>query len=337
MQSSIPIVVDLDDTLARTDFFYESLLKFIKLNPLNFFRAVIWLMTKGKAHLKSKIAETVTLDVSLIPYNEKVISYIETKKQHNHPIILATATHRVFAQAVANHLNLFDQVFATDARENLKGDNKEKKLIKTFGERGFVYVGDSYADLKVWRSAKSAVVVAPTDKLMSQVQVVAQIEQVIPTNGDKPSISQILYSFDWLKTLLLFLPLFVLGYWDNTQIWIKMCFAIASMCMIAVSINTFAELFNLDTIRRDKNLRNRVYADGQLGITNGIGLALFCLVGSAALSLIISVDFLILVSIYFIFLSGYFIYFQAIVPKSLIYSFSIAVHIFAGYLVILIN
>ena len=336
MQNPVPIVVDLDETLVKTDFFYESLLKFIKLNPLNFVRAIIWLITKGKAYLKSRIVEIITLDASLIPYNEDVIEFIKTKKQQNYPIILATATHQVFAEAVANHVKLFDQVFATDDNENLKGINKEKKLIKEFGEKGFIYVGDSQADLKVWRSAKAAVIVSPSKKLHQQVQSITQIEKTISNKREQPSINELLYSFDWFKSLLVFLPLLILGLWFDIQVWLNVFVAFISLCLASTSINTFAELFDLESIRKSQRANASVYASGQLSIINGTTIALLCLVLSTILSSMVSVHFLCLVIIYFLFSTFYFIYLQPVIPKPMAYSFIIAMQIFAGYLAIMV-
>jgi phosphoserine phosphatase len=50
------------------------------------------------------------------------------------------------------------RAFASDGRRNLKGSAKAEMLSRLF-PAGFVYAGDSAADLKVWRYASGVVLV----------------------------------------------------------------------------------------------------------------------------------------------------------------------------------
>ena len=147
--NKLPLVVDLDGTLVKTDFLYESFLLFIKQNPLNVFLALFWLITENRGVMKSRIAERVDIDVSLFPYNSVFIDWLKTEKAQGRKIILATASHQKYAQAVAKHLDIFDDVIATDGADNLKGSRKEARLIQDFGVKGFDYAGDSTADFSV--------------------------------------------------------------------------------------------------------------------------------------------------------------------------------------------
>jgi hypothetical protein len=51
-----------------------------------------------------------------------------------------------------------DQVFASGGRRNLKGSEKAAMLRQLF-PAGFVYAGDSAADLEVWRHASGIMLV----------------------------------------------------------------------------------------------------------------------------------------------------------------------------------
>ena len=48
-------VVDLDGTLLKSDLLFETLLEFIRDNPLKIFLLILWLF-KGKAVFKYKLA-----------------------------------------------------------------------------------------------------------------------------------------------------------------------------------------------------------------------------------------------------------------------------------------
>jgi hypothetical protein len=73
--------------------------------------------------------------------------------------VLCTAANEQVAGNVAGHLGIFAIVFSSNGKENLKGRAKLKVLERRFGTRQFDYAGDSWADLAVWRRARSAIVV----------------------------------------------------------------------------------------------------------------------------------------------------------------------------------
>ena len=76
-------------------------------------------------------------------------------------IALATASHETFAQRIAEHLGIFDRVFATDEHVNLSSHRKRDRLVAEYGEKGFDYVGNSHDDIAVWAAADRAYVVNP--------------------------------------------------------------------------------------------------------------------------------------------------------------------------------
>ncbi|MDZ4124834.1 MAG: hypothetical protein U1E02_11755, partial [Hydrogenophaga sp.] len=53
-----PLYVDLDGTLTPSDTLYESVMLFIRRNPLNLLRLFAWLLL-GKAGFKLKLANAV--------------------------------------------------------------------------------------------------------------------------------------------------------------------------------------------------------------------------------------------------------------------------------------
>ena len=56
----VPLVVDLDGTLLRTDLLHESTLALLRAEPLHAALLPAWLL-RGKAHLKQEIARRVEL------------------------------------------------------------------------------------------------------------------------------------------------------------------------------------------------------------------------------------------------------------------------------------
>ena len=85
-------------------------------------------------------------------------------------MVLATASDRKIALSVNQHLNLFDEVIASDGKNNLRGAKKAKALIDRFGIHGFSYLGNDRTDLEVWKSAKTGVLVNTTKSLSKQAE-----------------------------------------------------------------------------------------------------------------------------------------------------------------------
>jgi apolipoprotein N-acyltransferase len=156
--SNVPLVVDLDGTLIRTDLLWESLARLLRRNPLAIFPVLCWWL-RGRALLKQKLAARVQINPAALPYHQKFLAWLREEKKSGRKIILATASDGHMAQPVADHLGLFDEVLASDGRTNLRAQAKRRVLTEKFGERGFDYAGNSRDDLIVWRGARAAIVV----------------------------------------------------------------------------------------------------------------------------------------------------------------------------------
>src|SRR5688500_9252471 len=84
-------VVDLDDTLVRTDLLAEHLLLAIKRKPLAVLRFLFWLAA-GRAIAKTKLANEVRPDASLLPYRSAVLELIGERRARGDEVVLASAS-----------------------------------------------------------------------------------------------------------------------------------------------------------------------------------------------------------------------------------------------------
>jgi apolipoprotein N-acyltransferase len=155
---NVPLVVDLDGTLIRTDMMWESLSRRLRRNPLAIFQ-ILWWWTRGRARLKQELAKRVQIDPATLPYHEPLLAWLRAEKNSGREIILATASDLKMAQPIAAYTGLFDEVLASDGKINLRSESKLRALTEKFGARGFDYAGNSSADFAVWRGARQAVVV----------------------------------------------------------------------------------------------------------------------------------------------------------------------------------
>ena len=152
------LVVDLDGTLLKSDMLYESFWSAFGRNRRSPFLSVAAL-GRGKAALKTYLRSQADIDATTLPYDEAVIEYVRSHRAQGGRTALVTASNQVFANDIAEHLQIFDEVHGSDAAHNLKGPNKATFLVERFGDAGFCYMGDAAADLPVWQVANKVVTV----------------------------------------------------------------------------------------------------------------------------------------------------------------------------------
>lgn len=165
VSKNVPLIVDLDHTLINTDLLFESSKGVLKKQPWLVFIYPFWFF-KGKGYLKNQLVKRFTIDVTTLPYIQATIDYINERKKQGDRIILATASHKDYAFAVAKHIQLFDDVMASNADFNLSSHNKANKLIERFGKKSFDYMGDHMRDMPVWEASNIAILVNVTEKII---------------------------------------------------------------------------------------------------------------------------------------------------------------------------
>lgn len=162
--SNIPLCVDLDGTLVYGDMSVKSLFYYLKSNPLRIF-TVLWWHRLGRGYCKYKLCKQYHFDCSDLKFIPETLEFIKQEKAKNRKIYLCTGSNILIARKIAQHLGLFDGVFATYVKTNFVGHNKAATLIKAFGEKKFDYIGNASVDLKVWSHSREAIVVNASKSL----------------------------------------------------------------------------------------------------------------------------------------------------------------------------
>jgi phosphoserine phosphatase len=177
------LMVDLDHTLIDTDLLFESSKSAFKKNPLLIFIYPFWLM-RGKGYLKTRLLKYFKLEPSQLNTHSTVIDYIKSRKKSGDLIILATASHQVYAQQIFDYLApLFDGVMASDANFNLSSHHKAQKLVERFGYQKFDYIGDHMRDLPVWEASNLAILANVSTRVINQTKHLPT--QILSTKAPK--------------------------------------------------------------------------------------------------------------------------------------------------------
>ncbi len=311
-ETDAPLVVDLDGTLVRTDLLVESFLALIKENPLYLVAALFWVL-RGKAYLKRQISRRVNLDVSILPYHRELTAYLTEQRIRGRRIILATGTDEQIARKVADHLGLFDGVFASDGTTNLSGRYKRDRLVKEFGERKFDYAGNGRKDVPVWSSARKAILVNVSENLLGVATRITRVEQVFhdQKKGIKPYL-EALRLHQWLKNLLVFVPLVMAHRFVEPALIVKNLIAFLAFGLCASSAYLLNDLIDLSADRHHPRKKKRPFAAGDVSPLLGLFMSPGLLGLSLLVSLVLPSHFIWMLVIYYLLNLGYSFYFKQV-------------------------
>lgn len=300
MPSLFPLIVDLDGTLIHSDMLHETALGLIKTEPFSVFRLPFWLF-KGKANLKRHIADRVQFDSAGLPYNLDFVEWLREQHTAGRRLILCTASDQSIAEPIASYLGVFDEVMASDGAINLAGPNKAKALVERFGERGFDYAGNSAADLAVWEHARRAVVVNASSQLENDAEACSEVEQVFPgLSSGFSAWRRALRVQQWLKNVLLFVPLFAAHRLGDFGAWWGLLLAFIAFSLCASSVYIANDLLDLESDRQHPRKCKRPFAAGVVPVWHGVLLAPFLLAGSLVIALAVGPEFLAWLFVYFV-------------------------------------
>ncbi len=280
-----PLVIDLDGTLLHGDLLQESALRLLSQSPLQTLWLPLWLKD-GKARLKQNIAQRVDLDVTTLPFDDRVLAMIDSARRSGRHTVLCTASDQKYANEVAAYLGCFDEVLASDGSTNLSARHKAERLVQRFGAGGFDYAGNSADDLPVWAAARNAIVVSASASVRAAAARTAQVELELPPRpAGLRTWFRALRLHQWLKNLLVFLPLLGAHRIDDLQLLGLSLLAFFAFGLCASSVYVINDLMDLESDRRHPRKRRRPFAAGLLSPVAGLAVAAVLLASALALAL----------------------------------------------------
>jgi 4-hydroxybenzoate polyprenyltransferase len=299
--TAIPLAVDLDGTLIKSDLLLESFLLLMKKNPLLLLVCPVWLLGGGKQRLKQEIATRVEIDAARLPYHPKVIDWLSAEREGGRTLVLATASHRLLAEPVAAHLGLFDEVLATDETTNLKGPNKLAALQEKFGE-DFGYAGDTDADVPLWKACRERVVVASPSKAASLAKAAGvPFDETFHPEGRGPlkALIKATRPHQWAKNLLLFVPALLAHRITDLSVMAYTALAFMAFSLLASSVYVLNDLLDIPSDRHHHRKKTRPFASGDLSILTGFALLPVLLGAGITLTALLPVEFWGVMSVYY--------------------------------------
>jgi 4-hydroxybenzoate polyprenyltransferase/phosphoserine phosphatase len=326
-----PLCVDLDGTLVSTDTLWESVLSLFRRRPWLLLIAPLWLIG-GRASFKRHVAMRTVLDPAALPYREDLLAALRRLKLSGRKLVLATAADREIAESVAQHLGLFDEVFSSDGRANLRASVKCERLARTYAASGFDYVGDSHADLSVFERATRGFLVSSTSRLAELARRKGNVLVV----SLRPSLIRALYRelrvHQWAKNALVVLPVMLAPSLPEPATIGRALLAALAFSLCASAGYVWNDLLDIDADRAHHSKRNRPFASGALPVAFGppLFVALVCM-GFGLSALFLPVRFSLMLVLYFAGTLGYSLYLKRVLIVDVIVLAALYTHrILAG-------
>lgn len=293
------IAVDLDGTLVHTDILHESALQLLRDHAIYLLYFPFWLLA-GKAFLKQKLADTVELNPATLPYNNELIDWLKRHKLIKYKIVLCTATNINVAKRIAEHLQLFDEVIASDGKHNLAGLRKKAALDAAYGEGQYMYAGNSSDDIHVWNGTPKGVVVNASPGVLRRVKQITDIHLSFPRLPIAfPAWCRVVRVHHWLKNFLLFVPLLAAHRLDETDSLIQLMVAFISFSLCTSAVYITNDLLDLESDRQHPRKKHRPFASGLVPISYGALLVPVCGLVGLALSVYVGKYFPAWLFVYF--------------------------------------
>ncbi|MFM6928164.1 MAG: UbiA family prenyltransferase [Bdellovibrio sp.] len=327
------IVCDLDDCLIKTDILYEQWLVLFKNKPLIFLQSFLWLFG-GLAHFKVQMAKHTAVHPQTLPYREHVLHLLKTEKNENRAeIILASASPLPWVQAISNHLGLFSHAMGSIEGHNFKGKAKLEAIRAYLGNQEFSYIADHNVDLPIWEGSSKVIAVNASSSLKSKIASLNKPTTYIDDqkiNTWKLAIKQI-RPHQWIKNALVFLPALAGHTLFNVNTILQCLCAFAGFSLAASFVYVLNDLLDLKADRNHHTKKNRPFASGNLPIKWGLLLLPSLLLGCAAFSALLPLQFAQWVLVYLTLNLAYSLYLkQSVVVDIIILSMMYTLRIFAG-------
>jgi len=296
---NVPLCVSLDGPLLRTDLLIESWFGLLRTRALLAILAPYWLMW-GKARLKHEIALRTELDVRHLPYDGPLLEYLRDQFRAGRRLVLTTGSNEKYADEVATHLGIFKEVIASNVQTNLSAAAKSRLLVERYGDRGFDYAGNAKTDLQVFPHARQTILVNPAPGVERTVKQPTGKQMFAGTFSRLGVYLRALRLHQWVKNLLVFVPLAAAHKLGNPELLAKAALAFVAFGLCASSVYVLNDLLDLPADRAHARKRQRPFASGAASVRVGVVLIPLLLAAAAAIATMLPLAFLATLAVYYV-------------------------------------
>lgn len=277
----VPLVVDVDGTLLRSDLMWEGLARLIVREPRRW-PGLLGALLRGRAAVKAYAADCAAVDVASVPATPEVLALLDEARAQGRPVVLATACHASYAGPLRERFGP-DEILVANATGAAVGRAKRDDLCRRF--ESFDYVGNSARDISVWSAARHAYganLRAPLRRRLGRGG--GTVHMLTSSAGASGAVLRALRPHQWPKNLLLLLPALAAHLQPWGPVLPRLAAAFAAFCAAASAIYLLNDLADLSDDRRHPRKRARPLASGELSIPAALATVVALLALSAVLA-----------------------------------------------------
>ena len=269
----LALVVPLEGVLIQTDLLLEAALAEVRRSPLTALRLVVRRAAGGRAAVAKMLARTGAFDPRVLAYDEALLARLHEARAGGRMLILVSHEDPSLALSVAEHLGIFDAVFApgdpteADVRERVRREFPSHEIAQA-----------------------STVGAGP--------RVGALVRSLRP--------------HQWTKNALIFVPA-LLAHATQPQVWLRALWAFAAFSLCASSVYVLNDLLDLHADRAHPSKKARPFASGRLPLGVGMALAPLLLGVAAAIALALPPAFAAVLAVYYASTLAYSLYLKRVV------------------------
>ena len=130
--ASMPLVVDLDGSLLKSDTLHEGLVALINQCPSAALRVVRALFMRGRAAMKAEVSLSSQVDIATLPLREDFLTWLTLQAGAGRKLHLVSAADESIVAKIASRVGIFTSWVGSDGVTNLKGSHKADFLEAEF-------------------------------------------------------------------------------------------------------------------------------------------------------------------------------------------------------------
>jgi 4-hydroxybenzoate polyprenyltransferase/phosphoserine phosphatase len=302
-KDGVPLIMDVDGTLIRSDLLWEGLAWVLTRRPRRLLPALLAL-SGGRPSLKAFLAREADIDIDDLPLEPAALELIEEARATGVQVILASAGHTSQVDGLKDRVGA-DLAWGSDEATNLKGRRKLAQIREHFGQ--FDYVGNSGADLPLWKAARRPIAVNASRLTLRRAKrarpdlVVVQVERA---STWRLWIRQ-LRPHHWAKNALLFVPALAAHLAPSFELGVRLLAGFAAFSATASAVYLFNDLADLASDRAHPRKRNRPLAAGEILIPAALVAGLLLVAAAAVVAWQLSPRFAGVIAAYLIITYAY--------------------------------
>lgn len=283
---TVPLVLDVDGTLLKTDQLYES---FWASMAHDFGAAMRVALSdfRSPARLKRNLADIASPRANLLPVRREIADLARAAIRAGRPVHLVSGSDQALVNAVGDHLGLPGPHFGSDPDRNLTGAAKAAMLEARFGKGAYDYAGNAWPDLDSWGGARRIIAVNPPRALERRLRDMGKPVEIISDGWGPGDLVRELRPHQWVKNLLLFVPLLAAHDFGLAAV-LAVAIATFAFSLGASSIYILNDLLDLDADRSHPEKRFRPIASGALPIQTAMKASVLLMICAILLALGVS-------------------------------------------------